>query len=208
MQQFRKEYSKSTLSETSALSDPVEQFNFWFNEAVSKGISEPNAMVLATASPDGMPSVRMVLLKEVLNGTFVFFTNYDSRKGIHLSNNPKASLLFYWAELERQVRIEGKVERVSEEYSDDYFRKRPAESRVGAIISHQSAVIASREILENKYLEFIHSGRNDTQRPDYWGGYMLKPVLIEFWQGREHRLHDRIQYRMKDSGWIKERLAP
>jgi len=208
MQHLRREYTKLTLAESSSLSDPVDQFRDWFNDAVNSGITEPNAMALATVSPDGMPSVRMVLLKEVVNGAFVFFTNYDSRKGIHLSNNPKASLLFYWSELERQVRIEGKVERTAESYSDDYFKSRPTESRAGAIISHQSAVIPSRELLEEKLKEHLQSGRDNLSRPAYWGGYMLRPVLMEFWQGREHRLHDRIQYRMKDSGWIRERLAP
>jgi len=208
MQHLRREYTKLSLSESTTCPDPLDLFRIWFQEAVNAGITEPNAMVLATASPDNMPSVRMVLLKDVVNGAFVFFTNYDSRKGIHLSTNPNASLLFYWSGLERQVRIEGKVERTAESYSDDYFKSRPTESRVGAIVSRQSAVIPSRDSFEEKFYDYIQSGRDSVSRPAYWGGYLLRPVLIEFWQGREHRLHDRIQYRMKDTGWIMERLAP
>jgi pyridoxamine 5'-phosphate oxidase len=208
MQQFRKEYVSQTLTESNAADDPLKQFNIWLQEAVDANISEPNAMVLATASPDGMPSIRMVLLKGLENGSFVFFTNYNSRKGIHLSNNPKGSLLFFWSELERQIRIEGFVERTDPEYSDAYFLSRPFESRAGAIASRQSARLKSREVLEKEFQEILAGKDGNLVRPEYWGGYALKPVLFEFWQGREHRLHDRIQYRLNDSQWYKERLAP
>lgn len=208
MQQFRKEYNLLSLSEPNTSSDPYEQFRLWFSEAADSGISEPNAMAFATASPDGMPSIRMLLLKAIEKEGFVFFTNYYSRKGIHLSNNPKGALLFFWNELQRQVRIEGKVIRTTEEYSDEYFLSRPYESRVGAIISHQSAKLTSREKLEEEFKRLIEDKNQTFARPEYWGGLILKPVLFEFWQGREHRLHDRVQYRLNDSVWLKERLAP
>jgi pyridoxamine 5'-phosphate oxidase len=208
MQQFRKEYKLQILSETNTSYDPFQQFNAWFQNAVDSGIPEPNAAALATASPDGMPSVRMVLLKGIEKGGFVFFTNYESRKGIHLSNNPKASFLFFWGELERQIRIEGRVEKTDPAYSDAYFLSRPNESRAGAIVSHQSVKLKSRDLLEKEFFETLGSEGKTLTRPEYWGGYALKPVLFEFWQGREHRLHDRIQYRLNDSRWLKERLAP
>lgn len=208
MQQFRKEYNLLNLSESNTSSEPFEQFRLWFNEAVDNGIQEPNAMAFATASPDGMPSIRMMLLKAIEADGFVFFTNYYSRKGIHLSNNAKGGMLFFWNELQRQVRIEGKVVRTTEEYSDEYFLNRPFESRVGAIISHQSAKLNSREKLEEDFKRMIEGENQTLARPEYWGGFILKPVLFEFWQGREHRLHDRVQYRLKDSVWLKERLAP
>ncbi|MBE0663602.1 MAG: pyridoxamine 5'-phosphate oxidase [Bacteroidales bacterium] len=208
MEQFRKEYSLLSLSEPNTSSDPFDQFSLWFNEAIDSGIQEPNAMAFATASPDGMPSIRMMLLKAIEADGFVFFTNYYSRKGIHLSNNAKGGMLFFWNELQRQVRIEGKVARTTEEYSDEYFLNRPFESRVGAIISHQSAKLNSREKLEEDFKRMIEDENQTLARPEYWGGFILKPVLFEFWQGREHRLHDRVQYRLKDSVWLKERLAP
>jgi pyridoxamine 5'-phosphate oxidase len=208
MQQYRREYKLQVLSETTTSGDPFQQFNAWFQDAVDAAIPEPNAAALATASPDGMPSVRMVLLKGIEKGGFVFFTNYESRKGIHLSNNPKASFLFFWGELERQIRIEGRVERTDPAYSDAYFLSRPNESRAGAIVSHQSVKLKSRELLEKEFFEALGSEGRTLVRPEYWGGYALKPVLFEFWQGREHRLHDRIQYRLNDSRWLKERLAP
>lgn len=207
MQQFRKEYRRMNLTDSESQPDPFVQFDLWFKEAVDSEIAEPNAMALATVGPDGMPSARMVLLKNVEKEGFAFFTNYDSRKGSHLAQNNKAALLFYWIPLERQVRIEGWISRTDPAYSDKYFESRPRESKAGAIISHQSTVLQSREVLEREFNNLIEAD-TELKRPDYWGGYLLKPVLFEFWQGREHRLHDRIQYRMVDASWIKTRLAP
>jgi pyridoxamine 5'-phosphate oxidase len=208
MKQFRQEYKKRTLTEQDILNDPFLQFSAWFREAADFGISEPNAMVLATADARGMPSARMVLLKGLESGSFVFFTNFGSRKGTHLSNNPKAALLFYWPEMERQIRIEGTVEKVVSGYSDAYFACRPYESQAAAIASEQSAPLHSREDLEKKYQAILSSAAGKLARPPHWGGFKLIPVLFEFWQGREHRLHDRIQYRVKDPEWAIERLAP
>ncbi len=208
LQQFRKEYTRLSISEPGLSADPFEQFKFWFADATEAAHPEPNAMALATASPGGMPSIRMVLLKDILKDGFVFFTNYKSRKAKHLDKNPNAALLFFWEKLERQIRIEGMVEKTDPAYSDAYFQSRTPESRAGAIASEQSSVIDSREILEKKYRKILTSGSQNLERPNDWGAYKLKPVLFEFWQGREHRLHDRIQYRQENGGWIKERLAP
>jgi len=208
MQQLRKEYKRLSLSEHNVLPDPFAQFDIWFIEALNSGIEEPNAMALATVSPEGMPSARMVLLKEVEKDGFVFFTNYQSRKGRHLEKNQNAALLFFWDKLERQVRIEGLVLKTDAQYSDDYFQSRTRESKAGAIASKQSTVIGSKEALENEFLKILGSESKTTLRPEYWGGYKLMPVLFEFWQGREHRLHDRIQYRSESGRWITERLAP
>ena len=208
MQQFRQEYVRNTLSIESAASDPFHQFHLWFDDATQSGIIEPNAMALATSGPDEMPSVRIVLLKEYNSDGFVFFTNYHSRKGMHLATNPKAALLFYWNILERQVRIEGKIKMTEPEYSDNYFHSRPFESRVGAIVSMQSSLLKSRATLEASFNEALKDKAKMPERPDYWGGYIIQPQRFEFWQGREHRLHDRIQYRYIDGAWVKEMLAP
>lgn len=207
-QQFRREYKNHSLSTINTSSDPFIQFNNWFVEATDSGIGEPNAMALATVSSEGMPSIRIVLLKDVEPDGYVFFTNYHSRKGSQLEKNPQAALLFFWPELERQVRIEGRVVKTDPEYSDNYFNSRTAGSRAGAVVSPQSRVISSREPLESAMSKLLQNQHKDLRRPEYWGGYKLIPELFEFWQGREHRLHDRIQYRKNDKNWIKERLAP
>jgi pyridoxamine 5'-phosphate oxidase len=208
LQKFRQEYKRETLSEKNTAADPFLQFSQWFAQAEKAGIEEPNAMALATVSPNGMPAIRMVLLKDIEDEAFVFFTNYHSRKGLHLANNPKASLLFFWKEMERQIRIEGFTEQASPEYSDNYFLSRPELSRIAAIASKQSTVLSSREQLEEEFRK-IQSNKNHLEkRPVFWGGYRLMPTLFEFWQGREHRLHDRIQYRKNDGIWMQERLAP
>ena len=208
---IRKSYTKKTLTETDVYSRPVQQFEQWWKEAVDSAIEEVNAMTLATASADGLPSARIVLLKGFSEKGFVFFTNYNSYKGNQLADNPKACLVFFWKELERQVRITGLVEKISDKESDDYFYSRPVESQVGASISPQSQVIENREWLERQYhaKEKNISAASPLKRPSHWGGYIVKPVMIEFWQGRPGRLHDRLQYSLEENGeWKIERLAP
>jgi len=206
---LRKEYTRAGLSESDVDPEPVEQFRRWFEEALAAGLHEPNAMIVATASPDGLPSARVVLLKGFDDRGFVFYTNYEGRKGRELEENPRAALLFYWGELERQVRIEGTASRVSEEESDAYYAGRPRGSRLGALASEQSRVVGSREVLEGRIrtLEAEYEGR-DVPRPAFWGGYRVEPEAVEFWQGRENRLHDRLVYRRGDGGWKMERLQP
>jgi pyridoxamine 5'-phosphate oxidase len=207
---LRKNYSQKTLSEQQVDPDPILQFDNWWQEAVNSGIEEVNAMTLATASADGMPAARIVLLKGFSNEGFTFFTNYESFKGRQLAENPKACLVFFWKELERQVRITGLVSKIDAELSDAYFNSRPAASRIGAIASPQSEIVESRAWLDKKYEEAERAVFNDQiTRPAHWGGYIVKPVIIEFWQGRPSRLHDRIQYTLLESGqWKIERLAP
>ena len=207
---IRKDYSSRSLLEADVAADPIQQFETWWNEALNAKIDEVNAMTLATASSDGFPSARIVLLKGFNKSGFMFFTNYKSFKGTQLDENPKACLVLFWKELERQVRITGIVQKASNGASDAYFKSRPFESQVGAWVSPQSQVIESREWLQQNYDKLSgENNKNDLQRPAYWGGYIVKPVIIEFWQGRPGRLHDRIQYTLEDSGkWKIERLAP
>jgi len=207
---IRKEYKLRSLDEKNTDIDPIKQFEKWWGEVLQSNVDELNAMTLATADKKGKPSARVVLLKAVTPEGFVFFTNYESHKGMALKENPQACLVFFWKELERQVRIEGMVEKVSVEESDEYFSSRPAGSKIGAWASPQSTVIASREILEERVAAFEKKFTGaEIERPPHWGGYILKPLLLEFWQGRPNRLHDRLQYTMTEQGsWKIERLAP
>ncbi|HOI00379.1 MAG TPA: pyridoxamine 5'-phosphate oxidase [Bacteroidales bacterium] len=206
---LRAEYLSGSLTEKDIQADPIIQIRQWLSEAMTAGVLEPNAMALATVSADGMPAARMVLLKELTEQGFVFFGRYDSRKGNHLASNPLAALLFFWDKMERQIRIEGSVEKLEPSESDAYFHSRPLMSRISAVISPQSQVIPDRSWLESRWQERARECTNkEPERPDQWGGYLLRPVLLEFWQGRESRLHDRIQYRKTAGSWIIERLAP
>ncbi|RUR75141.1 pyridoxamine 5'-phosphate oxidase [Chlorogloeopsis fritschii PCC 9212] len=207
---LRKDYTLQGLSENDIDPNPFIQFQKWFDQALDAQLPEPNAMAVATATPDGKPSARMVLLKDFDERGFVFFTNYNSQKGQELAENPQAALVFWWAELERQVRIAGYVEKVSEQESDEYFQSRPFNSRLGAWASHQSEVIASREELEQRLQALQAKYENqDIPRPPYWGGLRVIPTEIEFWQGRPSRLHDRLLYtRLNEHSWKIERLSP
>ncbi len=206
IQAMRQNYEQAVLDIAHTDPSPIQQFKKWFDEAVQSELKEPNALILATATPDGKPSSRTMLLKGIENDGFVFFTNYESRKGQELTANPQAALLFFWVELERQVRIEGKLERLSDAENDAYFYSRPEGSQYGAMASPQSTVIESREWLENRVKAIVAAG--NPKRPSHWGGFLLRPELIEFWQGRPSRLHDRIQYVLGDAGWVRQRLAP
>jgi pyridoxamine 5'-phosphate oxidase len=207
---IRKEYLWGGLSEADMDADPIRQFERWFQHAVAAKLPEPNAMTLATATPDGQPSARIVLLKAFDASGFTFFTNYDSRKGRELTQNPRAALLLFWPELQRQVRIEGTVERVAEAESDAYFVTRPVGSRLGAWASRQSEVITGRDELEQRVRELAERyADGEVPRPPFWGGFRVRPLTIEFWQGRPDRLHDRLRYiRGEAGGWRLERLSP
>jgi pyridoxamine 5'-phosphate oxidase len=207
---LRREYATQTLLEKDAAADPVTQFRTWWQQTLQAEIVEPNAMTIATASSDGMPSARVVLLKDFTDEGFVFYTNYDSYKAMQLAENPKACLVFFWKELERQVRIIGLVKKVDEAESTAYFNSRPLGSRLGAWASPQSQVIENREWLDKRYAELENATNgNAIEKPPHWGGYIVKPVIVEFWQGRPSRLHDRIQYTLEENGsWKLERLAP
>lgn len=210
IQNLRQDYSASTLSENSTKGDPIKQFEQWFNEALEAKLHEPNAMTLSTATINGKPSARIVLLKGFHTGGFIFFTNYLSRKGKEIAKNPQGALTFFWGGLERQVRIEGTIEKVSKEESEKYFHSRPKGSQVGAVVSPQSQEIESRELLEKKWNELeAEYADKEVPKPSYWGGYILNPQVVEFWQGRPSRMHDRILYKKTDKKtWKKVRLAP
>jgi pyridoxamine 5'-phosphate oxidase len=207
---IRRDYQLQTLLETNIAADPFVQFGRWWDEAVKSELDEVNAMTLATASATGLPDARVVLLKSYTDRGFVFFTNYSSRKGKELAENPRACLVFFWKELERQVRITGSVEKVIASESDEYFNSRPEGSRIGAWASPQSTVIESREVIEQNILQYQQKFDSvEIERPPHWGGYIVIPTVIEFWQGRPSRLHDRLQYsKMENGSWKIERLAP
>ncbi len=206
---IRKDYSLHSLNENEAASNPLEQFSKWWNDAVKSEILEVNAMTLATSTKNGKPSARIVLLKGFDERGFVFFTNYDSKKGETLAGNPYAALIFFWKEIERQIRIEGTVEKVSAEESDAYFFSRPEGSRIGAWASPQSKIIKNRSVLDDNVEKYKTEFKNSIPRPPHWGGYRVMPELMEFWQGRSNRLHDRLQYTKTASGsWKVDRLAP
>jgi len=206
---LRQEYMRERLDESDVARDPVTQFTRWFDEAVNARMPMVNAMTLASVSAAGQPSARIVLLKGVDQAGFVFYTNYESRKGRELAANARAALLFYWIELEREVRIEGSVTKVTSRESDEYFSSRPLGSRIAANASPQSRVVAGRPVLEARYAEIEKEAGGNPPRPASWGGYRVAPEVVEFWQGRPNRLHDRLQYRLDAGGnWILERLAP
>jgi pyridoxamine 5'-phosphate oxidase len=205
---IRNEYRLGELDIEHVLPNPVHQFGIWMDQAILAEVPEPTAMTLATVGAEDKPSARMVLLKGFDEKGFVFFTNYDSRKGQEISKNHQAALVIYWKELERQVRIEGMVLKTSGQESDVYFRSRPAESQVNAIISPQSSVIPSREYLENLRKEYFKTFTGEHKRPSFWGGFQVIPEVVEFWQGRPNRLHDRLRYSRKGGEWVIERLAP
>lgn len=206
---MRQEYASARLEESGANPDPLIQFAAWFDQALEAGLPEPNAMTLATASPDGRPNARVVLLKELDGKGFLFYTNYLSQKGRELAVNPHATMVFLWLELHRQVRIAGWTEKLSEAESDAYFHSRPRESQLGAIASPQSEVVPGREFLEARFAELEKKyGGKPLGRPAHWGGYRLVPESVEFWQGRPGRLHDRLLYSGKPGSWKIQRLAP
>lgn len=210
---LRREYARAQLTRDHVADDPIEQFQRWFDQAVDAEVADPNAMTLATAAPDASPSARIVLLKGVDERGFRFFTNYESRKGTELAQNPHVALVFWWAPLERQVRIEGRADRVPEDESTAYFHSRPRGSQLGAWASPQSRVVASRAELESNLAEVTakHDEAEEIPRPSHWGGYVVRPTRVEFWQGRPNRLHDRLRYRRTDveeMDWTLERLAP
>ena len=206
---LRKSYARESLSKDDVAADPIDQFQFWMAEALKAEVPEANAMTLATVSAEGKPSARLVLIKGVDERGFVFFTNYDSLKGQDLEDNPQAALVFHWIELERQVCIEGRVERLPESESDEYYASRPLDSRIGAWASEQSQEISSRVVLVTRAAKFAARFGLNPPRPPHWGGYIVIPEVVEFWQGRPSRLHDRIVYtRQPEGGWKITRLAP
>jgi pyridoxamine 5'-phosphate oxidase len=205
---LRKSYERAELNEEASLADPLWQFELWLQQALEAQLPEPNAMTVATVGADGRPSTRVVLIKGCDARGIVWYTNYDSRKGRELAGNPFAALQFHWVELERVVRIEGRVEKTSDEESDAYYASRPLDSRLGAWASPQSEVISGRSVLvTNAAKAGVRFGLNPP-RPPHWGGYRLVPDRWEFWQGRKSRLHDRLRYRLQDGQWVRERLAP
>ena len=205
---LRKSYERAQLDESSSAAEPFEQFRLWLQQALDAQLPEPNAMTLATVGVDGRPSTRVVLIKGFDARGVVWYTNYESRKGRELAGNPHAALQFHWVELERVVRIEGRVEKASEAESDAYFKSRPLDSRIGAWASPQSQVISSRSVLVGNAAKFGAKYMLNPPRPPHWGGYRLVPDRFEFWQGRKSRLHDRLRYRLDAGAWVRERLAP
>jgi pyridoxamine 5'-phosphate oxidase len=206
---LRRTYVLGSLNESEVAADPMAQFKRWFDEAVTAKLPEPNAMTLATVGADGQPSARIVLLKGMDDKGFTFFTNYESRKGLDLAANPRAALLFHWVQLERQVRVEGRVEKVEDDESDAYYASRPLGSRLGAWASEQSREVPGRDVLEQRESEYRAKFGENPPRPAHWGGYRLVPTALEFWQGRPSRLHDRIVYRLDATdGWKIVRLSP
>ena len=205
---LRKSYERDALDEAASLADPLKQFEHWLQQALDAQLPEPTAMTLATVGSEGRPSTRIVLLKGLDARGIVWYSNYQSRKGRELAANPHAALQFHWVELERVVRIEGRVEAVEAELSDAYYASRPLDSRIGAWASPQSQVIESRAVLVTQAARFGLKYALDPPRPPHWGGYRLRPDAWEFWQGRKSRLHDRLRYRLHDGAWQRERLAP
>lgn len=211
LENLREDYRKAKLDLQSCETNPIVQFERWVRDAQAAHLKEPNAMTVSTATSDGKPSARVLLLKEVSDLGFVFYTNYRSRKAQECETNPFAALTFYWAELERQVRVEGRIHRISREQSVAYFNSRPRGSRLGALASPQSQPVPGRGFLEQRLseLNYRYSGIDEIPTPEWWGGYCVEPQQVEFWQGRSNRLHDRIQYRvLPDGSWARERLAP
>ncbi|MBC7971675.1 MAG: pyridoxamine 5'-phosphate oxidase [Verrucomicrobia bacterium] len=206
---LRHNYTLQQLNEADVDPNPIKQFQRWFDQAIAAQLPEPNAMTLATATRSGIPSARIVLLKGLDERGFVFYTNYESHKGQDLAENPQAALVFLWTVLERQVRLEGRVEKIAAAETDAYFQSRPLESRLGAWTSDQSRVISDRDVLEQRFAELKATYADEkVPRPPHWGGYRVMPHQIEFWQGRTSRLHDRLRYRLEQGNWLVERLAP
>ncbi len=205
---LRISYEQGELNESDVNHNPIQQFNIWLQEAIANLVSEPNAMVLATATKNGEPSARNVLLKSADEKGFIFFSNKQSDKAKDLAENPQATLLFSWLSQHRQVIVKGKVSEISREESNEYFQTRPYGSRISAWVSNQSQVIKNREVLEQKVKEFMEKYPEEVPMPDYWGGYILKPESVEFWQGRPSRLHDRLRFTKKENSWIIERISP
>jgi len=207
---LREQYKLSTLSQADVVENPIEQFKVWMQQALNSESPEPNAMTLATVNKDGIPSARIVLLKEITEEGFIFYTNYESKKARDMAANNNVAVVFNWLELQRQVRIEGSISKISREHAEKYFHTRPRKSQIGAVVSQQSSTISSRNILEEKLEELTQEfdGMEKIPMPDNWGGFLITPKSIEFWQGRRNRLHDRIQYLLHNNRWTTQRLSP
>jgi pyridoxamine 5'-phosphate oxidase len=209
LQEIRNEYSHRQLDIDNLQNSPIVQFKYWLNDAIRAGVPEPTAMILSTSGENRKPSSRVVLLKDLDHDGFTFFTNYESRKGVQIAENPQGSLLFFWPQLERQVRIEGRISRTLPHVSDEYFQSRPEGNKIGAWVSPQSRRVPNREYLDNLHKDYLRLFKTRTlERPENWGGYKLLPDLVEFWLGRENRLHDRFEYTLNGSMWEIYRLAP